>query len=197
MASSKRGGPTTRKAGKHHSERRDRIQVEVIDKMLALEWIPGKSTGEFARKYKLHYDTMAHIVADASRAIRLGYSDKEELKTRILASLDLGLRLALNAEQQQYDQQSHRWRSIKKPDLKALRDLIQLQAEVHGLTGVDAKAERPSMDVVGVDVGELNHLLDGLGYQAVPKPLPEKVNVHEQSSTAGAEPATRHVEPDE
>lgn len=184
-----------RKRGTHFSERRDQIQVDVVRKMLANEWVTGLSDLELAKKYRLHEDTARRIAADASRHIRLAYSDKEDMRVRVLSLLDLGARKSLEAEQHQYDQQTHRFKSVKKPDLRALRDFAQLQAEVHGLVR-SAKAEPSVIDAtgtaVGVDLGELNNLLGGIGYQAVPKPLPPSNAIeHEQSSTASAEPTAR------
>lgn len=186
-----------RKKGKHYSERRDQILRDVIAMMLDGTWVRGLSHFDLAKKHKMHVDTAQHIATEAGRFLRLIYSEKEDLKAQVLASLDLGVRKALEAELVQYDQQTHRFKTHKKADLRALKDFLQLQAEVHGLTNVNAK-EPTTFDahgqVVGVDVAELNSLLGPLGLQAGPKPLPEKVTVNEQTST---EPATVNATADE
>ena len=150
--------------GRHFSPALDEITKRIIDMMVAGEWIIGKSHRQLAEEYPdRSVDQLRKHASDASRFIRLCHGDSDEVRDRILLGIERGIRLAVDAEKSIYDIEDKVWVSRKQPDLRALKDFLQLQAEVHGLLVRDAK--RQSTDTVDVPVDELNRVLGASGYE--------------------------------
>lgn len=140
-------------------ERVDRITAEIIDAMLDGHWIVGRSARELAKRESVEQSTAERWAAGAARSIRLELN-VEDVRLRILTSIDLGLRKALGAETE-YETRSGEVRRCARPDLKAMCEFLRLQSEIHGLVGRGREAAVPQTE--DVEISELAHLLAATG----------------------------------
>jgi hypothetical protein len=159
-----------RRAGavKRYSEKRDDLFREVLEMMTSGKFKTGVTIYELTERYGYALDYVKRVTGEVSRYIRLAYQDREETAAKMQATLDHGVRLALGAKEHAFDQKKGRWHSVDAPNLKALKDLIRLQAEILGRA--NGSQNNASNSVVNVQVEELKPLLATLGYQLMPVP---------------------------
>lgn len=153
---------------RHFSVKWDDLVRSCIDLMVANEWVTGASTLKLMKSTGYSRESVGKAANSASRFIRICRGDVRE---EILRSLDHGKRLAVGAEMIVYDPELGSFVRTGKPDLAALRSFLQLQTEVHGLTGkASANAQREGNgESVSVPIDELTDLLESLGYEVTKK----------------------------
>ncbi len=153
----------------HWSSDLDQLTTECLELMLEGRWETGRSHLDLAKKHSSSETRVRQAAASASRFIRLCQGKEDEIRARVLLSIDRGEKAAFEAEKVVFDPQGGEWHRAKQPDLKALIGFLQLQIEVHGLGRTSAKDPRPDDDNVRLPIEELGEMLDGLGFRMVKK----------------------------
>lgn len=153
---------------RHYSVKWDDLVRDCIDLMVENKWQTGASTLALMKSTGYSRESVNKAACAASRFIRICRGDVRE---EILRSLDHGKQLAVKAEMIVYDPEAGAFRRTGKPDLAALKSFLQLQTEVHGLTGkASANAQREGNgENVSVPIDELTDLLESLGYEVTKK----------------------------
>ena len=155
-----------RAKGSHFDPAIDAIVQEIVDMMLNYNWKIGRSHNELMAKYpERNFGSICAYASQAGRFIRMCRGKVDEIRDRVLLGVDEGIELARKSEMVVWDNKNDVFVVHSKPDLKALKDFLQFQAEIHGILGSEPK--RPPPESVEVPLDDLKKVLRDAGVLGV------------------------------